>query len=434
MTLVYLRQHASALQKACRHLSRYGSAYRALSDLWADVFLPRTTKIIGVEAARSCSLCGVTLPSAHALAAHIHRKHSVVNCLTQFTCGTVCLWCNVEQHSTDRLKYHLRVTPLCLLGLRVTVGPAYIYGTGSKRSGRRGHRGLPPVRIPGPVNATPAQRTAAAEGRVCSEDDLRAERMQVLGVADIYDWPDAGIPDEQGLRPAAGTPPGSFPPVSTVPPVEASAFPSAATAPNSAAHVVCWAKVITEASVATIPSTWPVVSPLWKGMLLRTVAWQLPTDWHRLWTLWWTIHTMHPWALSARQGFRQLRYALDASEMTRASLDKGPPVEVRSLLAATVTFRMICWHVCHGGAVWIPGVPSRVGVQLWRSLMPAAIFRSVMTPAGRCFGANCASGPPSFWSRLSSIRDFSSLPDDGLAIRDSFVFRSSSASAAGARS
>ena len=49
-------------------------------------------------------------------------------------------------------------------GLRVTVGEVYTCGSGTKRVGRRGHRGLPPLRLAGPLNATPAQRLASIEG------------------------------------------------------------------------------------------------------------------------------------------------------------------------------------------------------------------------------------------------------------------------------
>ena len=207
VTVPFVRENARLLLKACKHLSRFGSVYRAFRALWQDVVTPRTHKVLGTREPQLCSLCGVTLPSRHALAAHIHRKHSVVNCLTQFTLGTVCLWCNVDHHSTDRLKYHLGRSLSCMHGLRVVVGPAYVYGSDTKRKGARGHRGLPPIRLAGPVNATPAQRLAAAEGRPYSEDELRRERLCALGVEDVYAWPS----DEGGplLLPAGDTRAGS---------------------------------------------------------------------------------------------------------------------------------------------------------------------------------------------------------------------------------
>ena len=100
-------------------------------------------------------------------------------------------------HSTDRLKYHLRTTPHCLHGLRVTVGEAYVYGSGTKRTGRRGHVGLPPVRMIGPQNATPAQRKASLEGRECTAQELRDELYAAAAVYDVHAWP-GDLPDHLG--------------------------------------------------------------------------------------------------------------------------------------------------------------------------------------------------------------------------------------------
>ncbi|CAE7253370.1 unnamed protein product, partial [Symbiodinium sp. CCMP2592] len=194
VTRQYIAQHAVKLQSVCRHLSRYGSAYRALHALWRDVVVPKVVQVLGVPQPRVCGLCGLSFPSLHALAAHVHRKHSVVNSLTRYTNGTVCLWCHCDHHSTDRLKYHLKVTPACMHGLRVTVGQAYVYGTGTKRSGARGHRGLPATRLPGPINATPAQRAASLAEIPCTEDDLCQERQAIVGTHELYSWPEDPAP------------------------------------------------------------------------------------------------------------------------------------------------------------------------------------------------------------------------------------------------
>ena len=161
-------------------------------EVWHDVVQPRAKLVLGDPGEFRCHMCSACLPSGHALAAHIHRKHSVVNCLTRYTNGTVCLWCHVDMHSTDRLKYHLRTTPSCLHGLRVTVGEAYVYGSGTKRSGRRGHVGLPPTRMIGPLNATPAQRVAALQNRACTQQELTQELFAAAAVHDVYQWPVTG--------------------------------------------------------------------------------------------------------------------------------------------------------------------------------------------------------------------------------------------------
>ena len=79
-------------------------------------------------------MCGATLPSRHGLAAHMHRRHSVVNCVTRFTHSTACLWCRTEHHSTDRLKYLLKVSAACMHGLRVQTGEVYEYSCRTHQS------------------------------------------------------------------------------------------------------------------------------------------------------------------------------------------------------------------------------------------------------------------------------------------------------------
>ena len=79
VTLPGVRRCGPSILKACKHLSRYGSAYRAFIELWAEITSPRVTQVIGVAVPQTCCLCSSVLPSAQALAAHIHRKHSVAH-------------------------------------------------------------------------------------------------------------------------------------------------------------------------------------------------------------------------------------------------------------------------------------------------------------------------------------------------------------------
>ena len=216
-TIQAVRTHSSQLHQACKYLSRWGTAQAALCQLWIDVATPRHRAVIGLALPQVCHVCGVTLPSKHALSAHIHRKHSVVSSYTRLTHGTVCLWCHTEQHSTDRLKYHLRTSTGCLHGLRVTVGEVYEYGTGTKRTGRRRHVGLPAIRLPGPVNATPAQRAAAAAGRPCTEDDLSRELLQATGTACVHEWSTGG-PTRDPSQTAPPAENAALPPLQTVAP------------------------------------------------------------------------------------------------------------------------------------------------------------------------------------------------------------------------
>ncbi|CAE7446089.1 unnamed protein product [Symbiodinium sp. CCMP2592] len=415
VTSLLVRDKASLLFKACRHLSRYGSAYRALHLLWQDVTVQKTSRVLGRRNPCTCRLCGQCLPSAHALAAHIHRKHSVVNCLTQYTCGTVCLWCHADQHSTDRLKYHLKTSPACLHGLRVVVGPAYIYGTGTKRKGPRCHRGLPATRLPGPINATPAQRAAAEQARECTEDELRLERLLHLGVTEVDDWPDNALDHfDQGAS-------GSLPaPGTDVRPNDAHA-PLACAASLHATSLRCCFVIEAEQLAPILPSVvGRVVSPRWPEMVRQPALWRLPTVWHRLWKLWTSVHSFHPWDFEARSGFKSLRVALDATE----GPTDGPPIALRALLSATVMFRLICKHVQMGAAVWICGRPSSLGTRLWRDLLPDAVFTSVSLSEGQVF---LAAPQELLIPAVNHLRSRTSLFEAGadeLVVRASSICRS----------
>ena len=423
VTVAYVRRMAPYLLKACRHLSRYGSAYRAFIALWQDVVRPRTVSVIGARAPQPCSLCGVVLPSRHALAAHIHRKHSVVNCLTQFTLGTVCLWCHVEHHSTDRLKYHLGRSPGCLHGLRVVVGPAYVYGSGTKRKGCTSHRGLPPLRLPGPLNATPAQRLAADEGRQCTEEELLEERRRQLGIDSVHDWPEvvpllgsAIMGEVGGLAAPAAVP------LET--PEDAQAI---AAGPICSSTVTLWYGIADASALRDLGLEWlwQVVSPRWPGLLCRTICWRLPSSWHRYWNLWWSAHSFEPWAASAKRGFRALRAALDSQEMEHIT---APPLRLQSLIADTVTFRMICQHVRQGGAFWMQGRPSSVGLALLRDLLPQAHFPPLSRGAGQFFYAAHSSMASSVVSRLSATTAGTAPLGVELLVRPSAVYRSADVS------
>ncbi|CAE7283093.1 unnamed protein product [Symbiodinium sp. CCMP2592] len=429
VTLQFLRTRNSQMLRACRHLSRFGSAYRALTALWSEIAEPKVIKVIGPREPHRCHLCGASLPSKHALAAHVHRKHSVVNWLTQFTHGTVCLWCNVQQHSTDRIKYHLGRSPMCMHGLRVVVGHAYVYGSGTKRKGQRGHRGLPPIRLPGPINATPAQRRAAEEGRICTEDELRQERLRVLGVGDVYQWPHEPSDAAASGDGTVGTTASDLPQL----PVSHPGFPDTEgephglhgrdSSPEAFTHLLVETDTPGESGDTARSDTLPpLVSPLWHALLHRRGYWCLPRTWHRMWGLWWTLQSLHPWTHAAKRGFRLLRTALESRE---PGPSRGPPPAVTTLLAATVTFRMISAHVQRGAAMYIHGTPSSVGIALWRRLMPGAVTRTVVSSRGPVFCACHPSCVDLVVRRLSS----SGMPEawsvDELRLRPSMVFRSS---------
>ena len=386
-----VQQHAQGFLRACQHLSRYGTVYWSFWDLWRDVGQPRRKKVLGALGSFSCPICQVALPSHQALAAHVHRKHTVVNFLTRFTSGTVCLWCHTEQFSTDRLKYHLRRSPMCLHGLRVTVGECYTYGTGSRRTGCRGHRGLPPIRLPGPLNATPAMRAAAAEGRPVTDAELRHELFVATGSHDVMQWPAAGQGAAQETVAARGLSDAPLPR-----PVSLSPTPLPSSPNGCVAAAVRWRCFCDSTTVGG--HLFP--SPRWEGLRRELVCWGVPSAWHRYWTLWSAADTCdRPWDFRVRGAQRLLRTlaSADASNQLRA---------FASLAANTIIFKQVCIHVCQRGMLWIQGVPSSTGLKLLRRLLPSASFHILPLRAGRVFAAEHPSFDVPRWSfLLSSVVD-----------------------------
>ena len=387
MSLQTVRQNAKGMLQACRFLSRWGTPQQAFCDLWRDVCLPREHHVLGEVGSFPCALCAACLPSKQALAAHVHRKHSVVSCVTRYTHGTVCLWCNCEMFSTDRLKYHLRTTRACMHALRVTVGEAYEYGTGSKRRGERHHRGLPALRLPGPINATPAQRKAAAEGRACTEEELANELFAFVGVRDPWSWPsDATVamvpPDSAAAaaEPLATGPHGSLPHATRRNP-SSDQWGDAGDSPGR------WWIIWYMLDIAS--DDWSCPSPWWPALAGHSHIWQLPRHWHRFWGLWQCAHANQPWSFCSRRGFSLLRAAYHQESSRHHGHRSGAMLgQLNALVAATVTLRKICSFVQAGGAVWIEGYPSSRGVTVLRQLLPSAIFFVISVTSSRIFIAS----------------------------------------------
>ena len=371
LALSHIGGRAKELLAACKFLSRWGSLQSYFCEVWADIAAARPKAIIGAPEAQTCSMCLCSFPSKQALAAHVHRKHSVVNCLTRYTNGSICVWCNTDMHSLDRLKYHLKVSPACVHGLRVTVGTIYQYGSGTKRSGRRQHRGLPPLRLSGPLNATPAQREAASANRECTEEELRAELYRATGAQHPLDWPRPGTNTEEVSR-------------STISPTDATAA-EIASVPSSLVDQhrfpTRWWSLSDATDMTNENSRLP--SPLWWRLRQQTNVWQLPRGWHRWWSTWWAASQQRPWHFGERRHFRALRAA-----STGPCSDTGPPGMLVDLLAATVTLRQVCDCISQSpGMLWILGAPSRVGISVLRALMPSAVFHSFPSDIGTAFVA-----------------------------------------------
>ncbi|CAE7029478.1 CPK2 [Symbiodinium sp. CCMP2592] len=318
-TLLGIRRHLKKLLTACRKISRSGTMLLALQRAWKSHESPTPKRVIGLASPRICSECGATLASAHALAAHMHRLHGRVALCTQYTLGTVCLWCLTEFHNAARLRYHLLNTPECEHGLRCCVGPVYEYGSGTKRRGKQGHARAPVFRVCGPLNATAAQRLAAAEERCCTEAELSAE-LSLLA-------PGPGFADGARSSPVvpfrrnsdsvpAFSPPVSVaagPPLSQLAPPAASAasaakpslFPRPAPAPggtlgsplgldtrimslSTLPHVVYrFVEFPSDCETSVLSCRWDGVPP---------AIWCLPDSWAACWRMFLALDTQHPWS------------------------------------------------------------------------------------------------------------------------------------------
>ena len=420
-SLAYVRLAVKPIRKLCRRISRWGSQMQAVWDLWQDVVLPRHKAVLGTPTALHCPLCQQSLPSRHSLAAHMHRKHSVVNVMTRYTAGTICLWCHTEHHSTDRLKYHLSRSTTCLHGLRVVTGPVYSYGSGTKRTGERQHRGLPPIRLPGPVNATAAQRRAASEGRACTDAELTAELFQATGATSPHDWPAPSSADS-ACRDDANDVQSQAPPACEGP------GPTSGPSLSSGAVAVRWFSISDFSAVAA--TDWHTPSPLWDGLLRQHFVIQLPAQWHRFWRIWQAMQSLHSWSPLS---FRAAAVLRDASAFIpgTGSAAREPPSALLDFLAATIAFRRICLALQSGGCFWISGVPSATGLALLKCLLPSAVFYTVPAQPSPAFVVAHVTSSPSVWrSELSSLLDGVPVAASPrvLPIRASLVYRTRSQS------
>ncbi|CAE7561041.1 unnamed protein product [Symbiodinium sp. CCMP2592] len=385
ITVLFVQSHGRALLRACKSLSKFGHRYAACAQLWDDLSARRTTHVLGAAQSYRCPVCRDIFPSLHAVRAHLHRKHGVLSDVTAYMAGSVCLWCMQDFHSSDRLKYHLQTQRPCLHGLRVTVGPVYQYGSGTKRKGRAAHRGVPPQRLCGPCNATPVQRRAARLGVPVTEAELQEEWDAVQRSPALSDLVPGNL-----HRVAAGSASASAPVA-----VLGSLSEDAASSPllqNPVSSLVGslgttplqWYSFV-EGAAACVD--WALPSPWWPGLLALGGVFRLPSSWHRLWSMWSALELFSPWEHRAVRRFGVLRSA--------SSCGLGAPVSLadatagrRSLLelaAALVSFRMVCKTVHQRGAMWISGHPGHLGLALLRRLLPAAVFLDFWSSAGRVF-------------------------------------------------
>ena len=225
---------------------------------------------------------------------------------------------------------------------------------------------------PDPLNATPAQRAAALEGRVCTDAELADELRRATGASRVDEWSDDAhgidprVLQGQVESPAASSPEPSIP---------------ARTQPQRRWFHVVPALHTENADFDGVTC----LSPLWTGLVHAHGIWKLPRSWHQYWSLWRALEAGAAWDVQHRRAFSVLRKALASSPRP-----DGPSRDLTDLVSATVTFRRVCECVSQGGAFWIQGRPSAVGQQLFRAVLPDGNLYSEPTPFWDCLGC-CAS-------------------------------------------
>ncbi|CAE7292745.1 unnamed protein product [Symbiodinium sp. CCMP2592] len=378
-----IRRHLKKLLSACRKISRSGTMLLALQRAWKSHESPTPKRVIGLASPRTCSECGATLASAHALAAHMHRLHGRVALCTQYTLGTVCLWCLTEFHNAARLRYHLLHTPECEHGLRCCVGPVYEYGSGTKRRGKQGHARAPVFRICGPMNATAAQRLAAAEERCCTEAELSAELSLLAPGPGFADGARSSpvVPFRRNSVSALGvSPPESVeagpPPSLLVPPTASAAMPEPFPRPVPAPVGSLGDSLGRDARDVTS-------SPLPQACVPPAI-WCLPVSWAACWRVF-LVDTQHPWSSEVWR----LSAFLRKEERPTPCPDRSGPAGFGHFASGRILFlrRMLTFlhllrQVRYGAVLWSAQPLPVAFWELLRRASPTAVGTSAVSVLG----------------------------------------------------
>ncbi|CAE7227983.1 unnamed protein product [Symbiodinium sp. CCMP2592] len=403
-TLEGIRRHSKAILAACRKISRSGTMLLALHRAWNSRQTPSPKKIIGVAAPHVCPECGVTLPSAHALAAHLHRLHGRVALCTQYTLGTVCLWCLIEFHNAARLRYHLLNSPACEHGLRCCVGPVYVYGSGTKRRGQQGHARAPVFRLTGPCNATPSQRRAAEEDRNCTAEELAAELHALAPGPGFAEGARSSpvVPFRRATDPAEGTPvpPTGCAPVAVgfpavahaafdgvKPPIEASSplSPLSPHPPPLAVPAQVSACLLSAFFFDEFPDDCELRVPSCRWSGLAPGLWCLPCSWNWCWRLFCAFDMRHPWSgdvwrLSA---FLRREERPSALPRLRGPSGFGQAAASRILfLRRMLTFLHLIRQLQLGAVLWSAQPLPGAFWELLGRVAPAAVGASAVSVLG----------------------------------------------------
>ena len=373
-TLALVARSSRVILRACRRISRHGTMLKALCHMWCAFQQGRPKVVIGAARPQTCQLCQAILPSQHALAAHLHRMHGQVALCTQYTCGTSCLWCLTEFHNSDRLRYHLQHSASCEHGLRCVVGPVYTYGSGTKRSGKKGHLRAPVYRLAGPINATPAQRRASLDGRACSQDELD-EELQRLAPGPGFATSARSTAVIPRPCPSASTPHSEQPREPAVP--SQHALPDGLS-PNLDARIWSWGAFAEYACSEDV-----LVPSLRWGAAQPARVWAVPVEWHRCLRVFNQLSLNEPWSSATWRATAFLRneaapLSLEAKSTTFAAATQTRQLFIRRL----VTLRWLLLGLGREHAIWfrLPLAPS------WRAFLlrmcPGAVTLSTVPVLG----------------------------------------------------
>ena len=363
-TLAAITRHSKALLSACRRISRHGTMLQALCRTWSLFGHGTPRQVIGRAVPQVCPDCHAILPSRHSLAAHLHRTHGRVALSTQYTHGPVCLWCLHDFHNTDRLRYHILHSPACEHGLRCVVGPVYEYGTGSKRRGRKGHPRAPVIRVPGPMNASPAQRQAASEGRDCTAAELADELARLA--------PGPAFSSEARSSPVVPRPEPSDPATVSATPSQVPETvvlsqpgePTDSAPPTSSGPI--WGSFADFAQ----DDDWLLPSVHWHRSQPPRI-WRVPNDWSTCLDLCVEVAKNVPWSAGMWRLTAPLRKeAAGGSRGPRAQTFSGASATRRLYLQRIVTFRLLLEQLQLGSAIWFPSSPKLSWLGLIRRTVP----------------------------------------------------------------
>ncbi|CAE7421618.1 unnamed protein product [Symbiodinium sp. KB8] len=199
-----------------------------------------------------------------------------------------------------------------------------------------------------PLNATPAQRLAAAEGRVCSARELEDELNRIApGPSFASEARSANVIP----RPASVTTPELAAPSSHQPSASSDVRLSALAAPAltipSCTSVLEWRAFAEFAH----PDDWIVPSVLWHAPQPPSV-WIMPESWHRCFKLFRVISFGCPWSPGMWRGSSFLRReaAPPSSAGRHTSFQEASSVRML-FLRRLITFRLLLLQVDQGGLV-----------------------------------------------------------------------------------